>query len=42
MKLNILSYNCDEIGNIFNKFQPEILSIQTMINSNKNKDKNLI
>ena len=40
-KLNILSYNCDEIGNVFNKFQTEIEAIQTMININKNNDKNI-
>ena len=40
-KLNILSCNCDEIGDIFNKFQQEIESIQTLINSNKNNDKNI-
>ena len=40
-KLNLLSLNCDEIGNVFNKFQPEIESIQTMLNSNKNNNKNI-
>ena len=40
-KLNILSYNCDEIGTIFNKFQTEIEAIQTMINTHKNSDKNI-
>jgi chromosome segregation ATPase len=40
-KLNILSSNCDDIGNTFNKFQQEIETIQTMINNNKNNDKNI-
>ena len=40
-KLNILSYNCDEISDVFNKFQTEIESIQTMINTHKNNDKNI-
>ena len=38
-KLNLLSYNCDEIGNVFNKFQTEIETIQTMINSSKTNNK---
>ena len=38
-KLNLLSYNCDEIGNVFNKFQTEIETIQTLINSNKTNNK---
>ena len=40
-KLNLLSLNCDEIWNIFNKFQKEIESIQITINSNKNNNKNV-
>ena len=40
-KLNILSSYCDDIGNTFNKFQQEIETIQTMINNNKNNDKNI-
>jgi chromosome segregation ATPase len=37
----LLSLNCDEVAEIFNKFQKEIEAIQKMINTNKNNDKNI-
>ena len=40
-QLNLLSINCDEVANIFNKFQKEIEPIQILINNNKNKNKNI-
>ena len=41
IQLNLLSLSCDEVADIFNKFQKEIEAIQKMINSNKNNDKNI-
>ena len=40
-QLNLLSINCDEVANIFNKFQKEIEPIQILINNNKNCNKNI-
>ena len=40
-QLNLLSLNCDEVADIFNKFQKEIEPIQILINNNKNKNKNI-
>ena len=40
-QLNLLSINCDEFSEIFNKFQKEIESIQTLINTNKNNNTNI-
>ena len=40
-QLNLLSINCDEVSEIFNKFQKEIESIQTYLNTNKNNNINI-
>ena len=40
-QLNLLSINCDEVSEIFTKFQKEIEAIQTLINTNKNKNANI-
>jgi len=40
-QLNLLSINCDEVADIFNKFQKEIQTIQTFINSNKYNNTNI-
>ncbi len=38
-QLNLLSVNCDEVAQVFNKFQNEVETIQTLINNNKNFNK---
>ena len=40
-KLNLLSLNCDEVAVSFNKFEKEIETIQTLINSNQGYNKNI-
>ena len=40
-QLNLLSLNCDEVAVIFNKFQKEIETIQSLINNSKNNIPNI-